>query len=96
MQNEYAILNYVTYKDIKRVRAKLGLSQKEFAKLIGISTPTIERWEASKEEIKGPIVLLLNMIENNLEYINKIKIPKKEFPLRMFYMYDNMICTLIN
>ena len=93
---EYAIPDYITKDDIKRVRKLLNMTQKEFAELIGSSKPTIERWESGKENITGNIVLLLNMIENNPDYINKIKIPEKKYPLRLFYMYKHNICTLID
>ena len=93
---KYAIPDYITKDDIKRVRKLLNMTQKEFAELIGSSKPTIERWESGKENITGNIVLLLNMIENNTDYINKIKIPEKKYPLRLFYMYKHNICTLID
>ncbi len=93
---EYAIPDFVVSKDLKRVRSLLNMSQREFALLIGTSKPTLERWEASSNKITGPIVLLLNMIENNLEYIDKLKYPKKELPLRLYYMNNQMICTIID
>ena len=92
----YAIPEYATSFDIKRVREKLNMSQREFALLINVSKPTIERWEASKDKINGPIVLLLNMIENNIDYLDKIKIPNKKYPLRLYYMNNQMICTIID
>ena len=95
-KTQYAISKYVTAKDVKRVRGKLNMTQIEFANLIGASKPTIERWESGKENISGPIVLLLNMLENNLEYVEKIKIPEKKVPLRLYYMYNQMICTVID
>ena len=95
-KKQYAIPDFVTANDIKRVRGQLGMTQKEFAELIGVSKPTIERWETSKEKISGYIILLLNMLENNMDYLDKIKLPKKEMPLRMFYMYNQNICTLID
>ena len=96
MNNNYAINEYATSLDIKRVREKLKMSQREFASLICVSKPTVERWESSSDKINGPIVLLLNMIENNIDYIDKIKIPKKEYPLRLFYMNQQKICTIID
>lgn len=95
-KTQYAISKYVTSKDIKRVRKKLNMTQIEFANLIGASKPTIERWESGKENVSGPIVLLLNMLENNLDYVDKIKIPEKIYPLRIYYMYNQMICTVID
>lgn len=93
---DYAVLDYCKSDDIKRVRGKLNLTQREFAKLVNVSTPTIERWESSSEKITGPIVLLLNMLELNKDTLEYLKIPRKEYPLRMFYMYEDKICTLID
>ena len=92
----YAIPEYVTSNDVKRVREKLNMSQREFANFVHVSKPTVERWEREKDKINGPIVLLLNMIENNMEYLNNMKIPTKEYPLRLFYMNHQMICTIID
>lgn len=96
IKKEYAISEYVTAKDLKRVRNMLAMSQKDFSKFIGVSKATIERWESGKENITGPIVLLLNMLENNPDYINTIIIPPKVYPLRMYYMHNQKICTLID
>ena len=93
---EYAFQKYVNANDIKRVRNLLNMSQKRFAEFIGTSTRTIETWERSEKEITGPIVLLLDMIENNIEYIDYKIIPEKKYPIRMFYMKNQMICTLID
>ncbi|RIA64895.1 putative transcriptional regulator [Anaeroplasma bactoclasticum] len=93
---KYAIPEYVTQEDIKRVRKKLNMSQKEFALFINVSKPTVERWETSKEKINGPIVLLLKMIEDNMDYISMLEIPNKRYPLRLFYMKKSSLCTLID
>ncbi len=92
----YAIPKYATAVDIKKIRKQLGVTQKEFAEIVGVSKPTIERWEASDEKITGPIVLVLNMLENNLDYMNQLKIPPKKLPLRLYYMNNQKICTLID
>ena len=94
--NNYAIPEYVTSKDIKRIREELNMSQREFASIIGVSKPTIERWESSKDKITGPIVLLLGYIENDKDYLDKKIIPKKKYPLRLFYMNNQSICTVID
>ena len=39
----FAISDYVISEEIKDVRKRLGLTQKEFAQLIGSSKPTVER-----------------------------------------------------
>ena len=93
---EYAIPKYITGNDIKRVRNMLNMTQKEFAEFIGSSKPTIERWERSVNQIDGPIALLINLIENNMNYINNKEIPNKSTPLRLYYMKNNVLCTLID
>jgi len=95
-ENGYAIAEYITADDIKRVRSKLKMNQVDFAKLIGVSKPTIERYEANQEKIRGPIVFLLQMLEKDPNYVNEIKLSEKTYPLRMWYMMDQMICTLID
>ena len=70
----FALKDYITSEDIKNLRKNLGLTQKEFASLVGTSKPTIERWEKENANITGPIVLLS----------------------KMFYMYKDDICTLID
>ena len=91
----YAIPEYVTSNDVKRVREKLNMSQREFADFVNVSKPTVERWEREKDKINGPIVLLLNMIENNMEYLDNMKIPTKEYPLRLFYLLVNLKLYLL-
>lgn len=95
-KKKYITPEQVTSEDIKRIRKKLGLTQKDFAELINCSKPTIERWETSKEPISGPIVLLLNMLDNQPDYVERIRIPEKEYDLRLYYMYKDTICTIID
>lgn len=96
MDIRYAIAEYVTADEIKAARLSMGLTQKEFAQFIGTSKPTIERWETSGKNITGPIVLLLKMLMENPYYRKKLEIPPKETPLRIYYMYKQNICTLMD
>lgn len=71
MQKEqFAVEPYVTADEVKQIRKKLGLTQKEFAQLIGSSKPTIERWETSNGKITGPLVLLIRMLNENRLMLN--------------------------
>jgi putative transcriptional regulator len=45
--------------DVKAIRAKLGVSQEEFASLLGISVRTLENWEQKRRIPKGPARVLL-------------------------------------
>lgn len=97
MQKEqFAVEPYVTADEVKQIRKKLGLTQKEFAQLIGSSKPTIERWETSNGKITGPLVLLIRMLNDNPAYVERLRIPEQTLPVRMWYMYKNEICTLID
>ena len=88
--------DFVTAEEIKNVRKKLGLTQKEFSELTGCSKPTVERWEREDGMVRGPISLLVRMLEQYPEYIKMLEVPEKIFPIRMWYMYKNRRCTLID
>lgn len=94
-ERQFIIPEFTTAQEIKRVRKKLGLTQKEFAQLLSCSKATIERWETSKEKITGPIVLALQLLSEHPNYVQQVKLPKKVFPLRLWYMHKDMLCTLI-
>jgi DNA-binding transcriptional regulator YiaG len=39
--------------DIRKIRKKLGLTQEEFAKELGVCPTTISRWENKHQELSG-------------------------------------------
>ena len=79
---------YTTAEEIRQVRKGLHLTQKEFAEFVNCSKPTVERWERSEEVIRGPIVPLLKMLQKYPEYEQTVKVPKKTWTLRIWYMYQ--------
>ena len=48
--------------DVKAVREKTGLSQSEFARMIQISTRTLQNWEQKRRNPTGPAVALLRLV----------------------------------
>ncbi len=50
---------------IKAVRAKLHLSQSEFALMIGVSISTLQNWEQGRREPDGPAKALLKVATKN-------------------------------
>lgn len=94
--NRYAIPECITANQIKDARKKLGLTQAQFACLLGVSKPTVERWEASNKEIKGPIVMALYLLLNDEKNIERLLIPEKKTRLRLYYKYKNELCTIID
>ncbi len=93
---EFATPQYITGEEIKEIRKSLGLTQKEFAAVINSSKPTVERWEASDGKITGPIVLLAQLLAEQPELVKEMELPPKEFPLRLKYMHNQKLCTLID
>ena len=57
-------------KIIKNLRAKLVLSQQEFAELLGVSFTSVNRWENGKHEptIKVKRKILQLCKENKIKY----------------------------
>ncbi len=96
MMQQFVTPKSITGKEIKQIRTNLGLTQKEFAGLINTSVPTIERWEVSEKEITGPVVLLALLLWENRKISEKLAIPERVYPLRMWYMYKEKVCTIID
>jgi len=95
-KNNYNVNNSINAAEIKKFRTDLSMTQAEFAKFLGISRPTVERMEVSQKEITGPISVLVNLLQDNMELIEDRIIPDKMYPLRLWYMYKSKKCTLID
>lgn len=48
--------------DVKKIRAKVGMSQNEFASAFGISVSTLRHWERGDRSPQGPALVLLNVV----------------------------------
>jgi putative transcriptional regulator len=48
--------------DAKAVREQMGLSQNEFAHLMGVSVKTLQNWEQHRREPTGPAAALLKIV----------------------------------
>ena len=48
--------------DVKNIRAKVGMSQSEFASAFGISVSTLRHWERGDRKPNGPALVLLNVV----------------------------------
>ena len=51
--------------EIKSIRAKMKLSQHEFAAMIGVSVDTLQNWEQGRRRPNGPARALLNVARQN-------------------------------
>lgn len=47
---------------VQKIRKKLGLTQAEFGKLVGVTFVTVSRWETGASRITGPMEKLLRLL----------------------------------
>ena len=47
--------------DVKAIRARLGMSQSQFALMIGVSVSTLQNWEQGRRRPEGPAQALLRV-----------------------------------
>ncbi|MFS1526295.1 NadS family protein [Microbulbifer sp. 2304DJ12-6] len=57
--------------EVKRIREQTGLSQNQFALLIGVSKRTLENWEQGRRHPTGPAKALLRILEADPEHALK-------------------------
>ena len=93
---EYAFPDSLTGEEIKRIRRKLNFTQQQFAEFLRVSQKTIERWEAGGGEITGPVVALVKILTEQPQIPELLEIPPKKYPMRLYYMFRNEICTVID
>lgn len=55
--------------DVKAIRRRLGKSQTEFARLIGVSVATLRNWEQGRRRPEGPARALLKVAAMNPEIV---------------------------
>ena len=92
----FAIMQEISGVEIRNLRKKLSLSQSAFGRLANVSVQTIARWESSKEKISGPIVTLAKLLGEYPEIAVKFLIPEQKMPLRLWYMRNADVCTIID
>ena len=96
MSKEYITPKHTDSGEIKNVRNMLKLTQKQFADFVGVSKPTVERWESSNEKITGPIVLLLEILRRSPQIESEFTLPPCKAKMRLKYYYRDMLCTVID
>jgi putative transcriptional regulator len=55
--------------DVRSIRHDLGLSQSEFAMLIGVSVATLQNWEQGRRRPEGPARALLRIAATHPEAV---------------------------
>lgn len=54
--------------EIRNIRSSTGLTQKLFAKFMGVSVKTVEAWEAGRNHPEGAACRLLTLTKNNPDF----------------------------
>ncbi len=54
-------IHFVGEPDPRQIRAGMGLSQEDFAHLLGISVRTLQNWEQGRRSPTGPAMKLLQI-----------------------------------
>lgn len=60
-----AVVHTMAPLDVKQIRARVGMSQSEFAAAFGISVSTLRHWERGDRSPQGPARVLLNIVAKN-------------------------------
>jgi putative transcriptional regulator len=54
-----------TFPAVSEIRDRVGLSQSEFARLLGVSVRTLQEWEQGRRAPSGPAKTLLTIAYQN-------------------------------
>ncbi len=52
----------MTGREVRRVRRALSLTQREFAKLVGVTANTVARWERDELTIGSTAAILMRLL----------------------------------
>ncbi len=58
--------------EVKAIRSKLHLSQREFAGLLGISDATLKNWEQGRVQPDGAARVLLQVVARNPQVVFEV------------------------
>lgn len=64
--------NFINSMRVKQIRDTMNMSQSFFARLLGVSKKTIEKWEQGYNPIKGTSSRLLYLIEKHPDLANEL------------------------
>jgi putative transcriptional regulator len=64
-----ARIDRISPDSIAAVRARLGLSQTQFARAMGISLDTLQNWEQGRRKPTGPAKVLLKVAAKHPEVV---------------------------
>ncbi len=96
MNTLFAIPEQISGNELKEYRRFLGLTQQQLGDFAQVSKKTVERWESPQSVVRGPVVTLLRLLFDEPEKVQYYSIPERKYRLRLWYMYKDRACTLID
>ena len=72
---EFAFQETFSAAEVKIIRKKLKLKQRELAELMNVSVKTVERWECGAGEVKGSAAVLLAILREKMWLVEEFEIP---------------------
>lgn len=75
-QGRKTVIEYVPVKqysadEVKSIRKNLGISQPVFAKCLGVSKKTVEKWESGENIPSGPASRLLDLFHDHTIHVSQ-------------------------
>jgi len=67
-----AVVREFPEPDVKAIRERTGLSQIQFAYLIGVKPKTLQNWEQKRVRPAGPARALLKIVEANPQALTSL------------------------
>ena len=67
-------LHTYSAEEIKKIRSDLGMTQVLFADVLGVSTKTVEAWEAGRNQPEGPVRRIFAMLQQDPDLPEKYRI----------------------
>lgn len=64
-----AVVHEIEPLDIKAIRTKVGMTQPEFARAVGVKLPTLRHWERGDRRPSGSALVLLNLIARHPQQV---------------------------
>ena len=93
---QYVVGGETTGAEIREARRRFGMTQKEFAAFLECSKRAVESWEAKTGPVTGPVVALLDLLWRHPYLLPRLEGPEKKLKMRLWYMYRDKVCTLID
>ena len=93
---EFALQKTLSSAEVKLIRQKLNLKQRELAEFVNVSVKTVEYWERNGGQVKGSAAALLCILRERAGILDEFRVPEKNLPVRLKYMYGEQLCTVID